>query len=101
MSKHPNTLTLEEEDWGGVAPGMQNPEVKGKVKNLQKTWAFPAASPTEKEKRIMHGRVAEIGVRTVFRNFIYTFGGHVFLQKSGGPIGARVTMAASRLVMQD
>ena len=37
----------------------------------------------------------------IFENFIYKFGGKLYRQGSGGPIGARVTMAASRLVMID
>ena len=32
---------------------------------------------------------------------MYEFGGETFLQMEGGPIGSRVTMAASRLVMQE
>ena len=45
--------------------------------------------------------MAEIGVRVIFENFIYKFGEKMYRQGSGGPIGARVTMAASRLVMID
>ena len=45
-------------------------------------------------------RVAEIGTRVIFENFTYQFGEDIFLQMSGGPIGARVTMAAARIVMQ-
>ena len=45
--------------------------------------------------------MAEIGVRVLWSNFTYEFGGEIFLQMEGGPIGARVTMAASRLVMQE
>jgi len=37
----------------------------------------------------------------VFTNFIYTFGGENYIQGFGGPIGARLTMCASRLVMHD
>ena len=33
-------------------------------------------------------------------NFSYRFGNKVYKQMSGGPIGARITMACSRLVMQ-
>ena len=44
--------------------------------------------------------MAEIGTRVPWNNFVYEFGGEYFLQMEGGPIGARVTMAASRLVMQ-
>ena len=40
-------------------------------------------------------------MRVIFENFNYKFGGNTYQQASGGPIGARVTMAAARLVMQD
>jgi hypothetical protein len=46
-------------------------------------------------------RMAEIGVRAVWDNFTYSFGGNTYLQKSGGPIGARLTMATARIVMQN
>ena len=72
-----------------------------KKKETTTTWVYPDRTATEVEKRIMLGRMAEIGVRTIFTNFCYTFGGQTFLQMAGGPIGARVTMAAARLVMQD
>ena len=45
--------------------------------------------------------MAEIGTRAIFENFLYTFGGKAYQQSCGGPIGARVTMCAARLVMQD
>ena len=32
---------------------------------------------------------------------MYNFGGKTRLQSEGGPIGARLTMACSRVVMQD
>ena len=51
--------------------------------------------------QILLCRMAEIGVRVLWTNFCYEFGGEYFLQMSGGPIGARVTMAARRLVMQE
>ena len=43
----------------------------------------------------------EISVKFFFGNFMYTFGGFKFIQTSGGPIGARVTMLLARLVMQE
>jgi hypothetical protein len=46
------------------------------------------------------GHVAEIGTRAIFEQFCYKFGGKAYHQQSGGPIGARVTMCASRMVMQ-
>ena len=86
---------------GWKVPGMQNPEIKGKAKNTQITWVFPDATPTELEKRRLHGIVVEIVIRTLFENFVYTFGGKNYLQLEGGPIGCRITMAVSRLVMQE
>ena len=86
---------------GWKVPGMQNPEIKGKEKNTQITWVFPDRTPTEQEKKKLHGIVIEIVIRTLFDNFVYTFGGENYLQLEGGPIGCRITMAVSRLVMQD
>jgi hypothetical protein len=37
----------------------------------------------------------------VFGRILYSFGGKLYHQQDGGPIGARVTMAASRIVMYD
>ena len=50
---------------GGVTPGMQNPEMRGKKSGLEKVWQFPEAEPTEEQKRILLSRMAEIAVRTV------------------------------------
>ena len=47
----------------------------------------------------LFGIACEIGVRILWDNFCYSWNNKTYLQKSGGPIGARVTMAASRLVM--
>ena len=87
---------------GGKKPGMQNEEVKGKKKNLQNVWTFPPkAKPTDHQKKVLAARMGEIGVRVVWRNLMFQFGGHTYLQSEGGPIGARLTMACARLVMQD
>ena len=83
----------------GVTPGIKNPECTKREKNTQIVWDFPDKSPTARQKRVLVARMAEIGVKTLFENFCYNFAGHSYLQMSGGPIGARVTMAAARLVM--
>ena len=49
----------------------------------------------------MVGMIAEIGVRVLWENYCYDFGGKTFKQKEGGPIGQRPTMAASRIIMTD
>ena len=47
------------------------------------------------------GLAMELAVVFFFENFTYTFGGNVYRQARGGPIGARLTMAVARIVMQD
>ena len=64
-------------------------------------WVWPNETPTEKDMKELIGIALEIAVKLVFQNFIYTFGGNSFVQSFGGPIGARLTMCVSRLVMQD
>ena len=111
MNKH---LTSDlHELWGilpyrrktqGVEPGMSNKfvgSVKETERDLLERWVFPNPSPTEYQIRQIMGRVCEIAVRTIFENFSYKFGGETFQQSEGGPIGARMTMACARLVMQD
>lgn len=71
---------------GGVAPGMQNPEMKGKARGMEKVWQFPKAEPTEYQKRILLSRMAEIATRILWTNFCYEFGGEIFLQMEVGPI---------------
>ena len=44
--------------------------------------------------------MTEIGVRALFENFVYSFGGKNYLQLTRGPTGARVTMCAAAIVMQ-
>jgi hypothetical protein len=63
-------------------------------------WVYPPVIPTREETRLITGHVAEIGTRTIFENFVYQFGGVAYHQQQGGPIGARVTMCAARMVMQ-
>ena len=42
----------------------------------------------------------EIAVRFFFDHFTYNFGGEIYRQAHGGPIGARLTMCVARLVLQ-
>ena len=58
-------------------------------------------TPKEAEKRSLIAACLEIGVRTSFKTSVYQFGGRFYLQKTGGPIGARITMAVARIVMYD
>ena len=80
---------------------MKNRAVNDKKEDILKEWCFRELTPTETEMKVLASHVAEIGTRTIFKNFSYRFGEKIYRQSSGGPIGARVTMCAARLVMQD
>ena len=41
------------------------------------------------------GAAIEIATVFFFKNFVYTFGGKLYVQMSGGSIGTRLTMCAA------
>ena len=86
---------------GGVKPGITSTDVMSKKSKLDKQWYYPRDKITEEQERDIISRCTEIAVRTLFEKFTYNFGGKNYLQSKGGPIGARITMACARLVMQD
>ena len=69
----------------------------GKMEDLEKQWPIKTKEITEEQKLEMIGRVVEIAIRIVFENFCHDFGGKTFLPMFGGPIGARLTMACTRV----
>ena len=79
---------------------IRNKEINSKYTNTEIELIIPPFQPTNEEKKEMHGITCEIVVRIKWEKFTYRFGKKIYLQKSGGPIGARITMACSRLVMQ-
>ena len=84
----------------GRKPGVTSKEALGGDRERDEDkWIFPSREPSETEKKSLIAACLEIGVRTSFQNSVYQFGGKYFLQSTGGPIGARVTMAVSRIVM--
>ena len=85
---------------GGTVPGMMSQAMQGK-KDLEEQWVFKCREVDKDQLMEIVGRCLEIAMRTVFENFSYRFGGKTFLQKEGGPIGNRLTMACSRVVMTD
>ena len=74
---------------GGKAPGMQNPEMKGKKSGLENVWQFPENKPTQYQEKVLLSKMARIGISILWTNFMYEFGGEVYIQMEGGPIGAR------------
>ena len=63
-------------------------------------WEWPSVEIGPKEIKKLMGSALEMAVIFFFRNFTNTFGGEIFLQMFGGPIGARITMCVARLVLQ-
>ena len=86
---------------GGVKPGITSKDVNKKKSSIEVQWYFPTKIASKEQIREIASRCAEIAVRTLFEKFTYNFGGKTYLQSKGGPIGARITMACARLVMQD
>ena len=75
---------------------MKNKHVNSKSEVLEDTWEFRTdVSPNENEIREIFARVVEIGTRAIFENLTYKFGGKMYKQNGGSPIGARASMAAS------
>ena len=93
------TLPWRRKD-GGTVPTMTGSMGSKLDDDPEGQWIFPEKKLTDAEKLEIVARVIEIGVRIVFENFCYKFGGETLKQGAGGPIGARVTMAAARIVMQ-
>ena len=65
-------------------------------------WLWPNLNNLSRQilKRLL-GIGLGVAVKFIFENFVYTFAGRYFLQKSGAPIGNRISMCASTLVMQE
>ena len=77
----------------GARISMKNRALNSKKENLEENWCFSPVEPNEDQMREIVARVAEVGVRTIFENICYCFGGKTYQQQSGGPIGARMMYA--------
>ena len=84
---------------GGTTPGMASRGMQSKGGDVEEQWSFKCKELSEDQLKEVVARCVEISVRVVFENFMYNFGGKTYLQRSGGPIGNRLTMACSRVVM--
>ena len=90
---------------GGQDPGMKNKMVQGHklVKDWNQKddlWTHKQPPTSPEVIRLLVAMGVQIGVRELFSNFAYTFGGHIYHQKSGGPIGDRLTMCVALMVME-
>ena len=86
----------------GPKPKIQGAEAKG-GKHLEEEeegqWIYNKREPTQAEKKKLISAAVEISIKASFKNHIYCFGGKVYKQLKGGPIGSRLTMAVARVVM--
>ena len=107
ISKVKHLLPMKRKGKRGPEPGMRSTEcMKRYLEDVYEngdvsSWVWPETKPTTEETRLLMAIMLEISVKFFFGNFMYTFGGFKFIQTSGGPIGARVTMCLARLVMQE
>ena len=62
-------------------------------------WVFPEREATKLEERKLVAAMLEISIIASFGLHIYSFDGRIYQQKVGGPIGSRLTMAVSRIIM--
>ena len=71
------------------------------LENSEKSnWRWPERTYGEREIRELMGGALEVAIRFFFQHFTYTFGGLLYIQNFGGPIGARLTMCVAGLVLQ-
>ena len=78
---------------------MNSRDVLSKEIGACSQWIFSKTKPEGILRRKLMAKVIEVGVRTSFREQIYTFGDEIFHQREGGPIGSRLTMVCARLIM--
>ena len=57
----------------------------------QEQWIFPRVVLEDWEKEEIVSEVISLATKAMFAHHYYTFGGKVFHQKDGGPIGLRGT----------
>ena len=83
----------------GTKPGMTGQGPLGADVGDEKQWVFPKVEITKLEKKLIISEVLRLGVETMFDTHMYTFGGRIFKQSEGGPIGLRSTCAVARVIM--
>ena len=71
------------------------------VKNSKYPWHHMCTiQDTPEIRRDLLGLVVQVAIQVLLQNFCYTFGGRIYHQLWGGPIGARITMAVAQIVME-
>ena len=84
----------------GTRPRVHGIGPRGPVVGDQEQWIFPRVVLTPEDKLEIIGTVLSIATTSLFHHHYYSFGGSMFRQNGGGPIGLRGTCAIARLMMQ-
>ena len=84
----------------GSRPGIRGAGPRGPEKGDTDQWIFPKVVLTKEDKLEIIGTVLCIATTALFKNHYYSFGGDMYRQNGGGPIGLRGTCAIARLCMQ-
>ena len=62
-------------------------------------WIFPSEKPTRQELKMLFAKCLEIATLTLFTTHLYQFNAIIHKQKSGAPIGLRISCAVAKIVM--
>ena len=84
----------------GTRPGIRGAGPKGPDSGDTEQWVFPHVVLSQEDKLEIIGTVLSIATTEMFKHHYYSFGGQMFRQEAGGPIGLRGTCAVARLLMQ-
>ena len=84
----------------GTRPGVRGVGPKGPMVGDTEQWVFPKVILTPEIKLEIIGTALSIAISALFHHHYYSFGGRMFKQRRGGPIGLRGTCAIARLIMQ-
>ena len=90
---------------GGTGPTMRNTQIKGpwhqdEIERDKLQWIHKPPPRNVRIRRRILGKAIEVGVKLLFTTFAYTFGGKIYQQLDGAPIGTRIACAAANLVME-
>ena len=55
--------------------------------------------PTQHEIKLLVAAAISVGIKNVFKSHVYQFGGRIYQQIVGGPIGLRMTAVVARIRM--
>ena len=84
----------------GMKEQIKGPHHQKAVKEEEQKWVHQSPPVSRRLKRKILGKVVKIGIITLFTMFVYSFGGELYWQKAGAPIGTRVSCAAANLVTE-